>query len=123
MNHELVALLAACDAMTPEQYTAQRKSWVVGELMIQHPDMSRDEATAIYETANTGEKMNTEVKDRALELLADPNRTFGRAIFQSLSEVVGQAIVQASNVKLASQDFESIRSEILRFLRTPASQT
>jgi hypothetical protein len=38
-------------AMTTEQHLAQRKSWVVGELMLEHPDITRDEAEAIYERA------------------------------------------------------------------------
>jgi hypothetical protein len=53
------------EAMSPEQHEAQRRSWVVGELTIQHPDMSRDEATAIYETANTGKTME-EIKAAAI---------------------------------------------------------
>jgi hypothetical protein len=54
---ELEALIAQAkitlDAMTPEQkremYRAQRKSWVVGEMMLEHPEMSREEAVAIYD--------------------------------------------------------------------------
>lgn len=35
--------------MTPAEVAAQRKSWVVGETMLQHPDMTRDEAVKLYE--------------------------------------------------------------------------
>ncbi len=38
-------------AMTTAQHLAQRKSWVVGELILEHPDITRDEAEAIYERA------------------------------------------------------------------------
>ena len=34
--------------MTHEQIEAQRKSWVIGEMMLEHEDMSREEAEAIY---------------------------------------------------------------------------
>lgn len=54
---ELDALLrkavAAFDAMTPEQQAehrrAQRKSWVVGETMLEHPEMTREQAVALYD--------------------------------------------------------------------------
>ena len=43
----------AFDAMPPEQKrehrAAQRKSWVVGEMMLAHSEMSRTEAERIYE--------------------------------------------------------------------------
>lgn len=46
------------DAMTPEQRKemrdAQRKSWVIGEMMIEHQDMTRDEAEEIYEKVVLG---------------------------------------------------------------------
>lgn len=53
---ELLELLrksaAAFDAMTPEQKrelrAAQRRSWVVGEMMLSNPNMSRAEAERIY---------------------------------------------------------------------------
>lgn len=54
---ELDALLrkavAAFDLMTPEQQRemrkAQRKSWVIGEMLLEHPTMSREEAERLYE--------------------------------------------------------------------------
>ena len=54
---ELDALLrkavAVFDAMTPEQQRemrrAQRKSWVIGEMLLEHPEMSREEAERLYE--------------------------------------------------------------------------
>lgn len=54
---ELMALLKqakeAVDAMTPEQkrqmHAVQRKSWVIGEMMLEHPEMTREEAAAIYD--------------------------------------------------------------------------
>lgn len=57
---ELTAALARAKAlvesMTPEELrivrAAQRESWVVGELMLEHPDMTRDEAAAVYARAN-----------------------------------------------------------------------
>ena len=43
----------AYNAMTMEQrremHAAQRKSWVIGNMMLDHPDMSREYAEAIYE--------------------------------------------------------------------------
>lgn len=35
--------------MTPEERRAQRRSWVIGELMLANPEMTRDEACAIYD--------------------------------------------------------------------------
>lgn len=41
------------DALTPEQQLEhrrqQRKSWVIGEMMLEHPEMSREAAERIYE--------------------------------------------------------------------------
>lgn len=34
--------------MTPAERAAQRKSWIVGELMLEHPEMVREEAERIY---------------------------------------------------------------------------
>jgi hypothetical protein len=49
---------AKFDALTPEQKRAhreaQRKSWVVGETMLSHPEMSRAEAEEIYEKVVLG---------------------------------------------------------------------
>ena len=46
------------DAMTPEQQKAmrdaQRKSWVVGETMLEHPEMTREQAEEIYEKVVLG---------------------------------------------------------------------
>lgn len=54
---ELIELLRKSkeivDAMTPEQrremHREQRKSWVIGEMMLQHPEMTREEAVRIYD--------------------------------------------------------------------------
>ena len=43
----------AYDKLTPEQQAAhreaQRKSWVVGEMMIEHPELTKAEVEQIYE--------------------------------------------------------------------------
>lgn len=57
---DLTAALArakeAVASMTPEErrlmHAAQRKTWVVGELMLEHPEMTRDEAAAIVDRAD-----------------------------------------------------------------------
>jgi hypothetical protein len=57
LSPELQAALdkanAAYDAMTPEQkaamWCAQRESWVVGEMMLEHSEMTREQAKAIYD--------------------------------------------------------------------------
>lgn len=36
--------------MTPEDKATQRMNWVVGEMMIEHPEMSREEVIAILRT-------------------------------------------------------------------------
>ena len=40
-------------AMSPEQqaamWRAQRESWVVGEMMLEHPEMTREQAKALYD--------------------------------------------------------------------------
>ena len=61
-NPELDRLLVESqkryDAMTPEQKKemrdAQRKSWVVGETMLSHPEMTKAEAEEIYEKVVLG---------------------------------------------------------------------
>lgn len=39
---------AANHKMTKAEVAAQRKSWVIGEMMLEHPDMTRERAEAIY---------------------------------------------------------------------------
>lgn len=45
--------VAAFNALSPERQRemriAQRKSWVVGETMLSHPEMSRADAEALYD--------------------------------------------------------------------------
>jgi hypothetical protein len=51
---KLDALLAKVKDMPPmtrEQIEAQRKSWVIGEMMLEHPEMTREEAERIYNEA------------------------------------------------------------------------
>lgn len=50
-SSELLALLEKTrdHVMTKEERAAQRKSWVIGEMMLEHPEMTRDEAAAIYD--------------------------------------------------------------------------
>lgn len=57
MTDKLEKLLDASkvyvEGLTPVQkrdmLDAQRKSWVIGELMLEHPSMSREEAERIYD--------------------------------------------------------------------------
>ncbi len=55
MNLEqLVAeAMARFNALPPEQQRehrrAQKKSWVIGEMMLEHPEMTRQHAEEIYE--------------------------------------------------------------------------
>ncbi len=55
MNLEqLVAeAIAKFDALSPEQERehrrAQQKSWVVGEMMLDHPEMTREQAVELYD--------------------------------------------------------------------------
>lgn len=46
----LLALLEKAKGyvMTKEEKDAQRKSWVIGEMMLGHPEMTREQAEAIY---------------------------------------------------------------------------
>lgn len=39
--------------MTKEECDAQRKSWVIGEMLIQHPEMTREQAEKIYDEIST----------------------------------------------------------------------
>lgn len=56
-NLSLTALLAkskaAYEAMSLEQkkemWKTQRESWVIGEMMLEHPEMTREEAKRIYD--------------------------------------------------------------------------
>lgn len=57
MKPELAAAIerarVAYNAMTPEQkhemHQAQRRSWVIGNLMLDYPEMSREYAEAIFD--------------------------------------------------------------------------
>lgn len=48
---ELGRLVAAaqCHRMTEAEIAAQRRSWAIGETMLDHPEMSRAEAAAIVD--------------------------------------------------------------------------
>ena len=64
------------------------------------------------------------IKTAAIDLLNNPARTWGRSINQTLSDIVGSALVRATqDSPLASEQFEVTRRDILQTLRTPASQT
>jgi len=50
---ELDALLAEVKKrppMTMAEREVQQRSWVIGEMMIEHPEMSRADAEAIYDS-------------------------------------------------------------------------
>ncbi len=51
MSPELTALLAKVKdyKMTKEEKDAQRKSWVIGEFMLEHPEVTREYAEAVYQ--------------------------------------------------------------------------
>lgn len=61
-NSELDSLIVEAqrrfDALTPDQKKAhreaQRKSWVIGETMLEHTEMSREQAEEIYEKVVLG---------------------------------------------------------------------
>lgn len=50
--------IKAFEALSPEQKAehrrVQRKSWVIGELMLEHLDMTREEAERIYNKVEQG---------------------------------------------------------------------
>lgn len=51
MTPHLPAMLdrAARHQMTPEEQRAQRRSWVIGEMLIAHPEMTRADAERIVD--------------------------------------------------------------------------
>lgn len=54
-NPELLARLEEARKRSPmsrEEIDAQRKSWVRGELMLEHPDMTVEEATELVDKAH-----------------------------------------------------------------------
>ena len=53
MSPELTRLLhlARNHNMSPEEQEAQRQSWVIGEMMLEHPEMTRERALALYREA------------------------------------------------------------------------
>jgi Lon protease-like protein len=55
LSELLRASAAWAAAMSPAErkamYEAQRKSWVVAELMMQHPEMTKEEAEILYKEA------------------------------------------------------------------------
>lgn len=49
---ELAELLERAKDLPPptrQQIEAQRKSWVIGEMLLEHPEMTREEVEAIYD--------------------------------------------------------------------------
>jgi hypothetical protein len=50
---ELSALLerAAKHVMTPAEIAAQRRSWCVGEMMLDHPEMTKEQANKLHDEA------------------------------------------------------------------------
>lgn len=54
----LIEAQRAFDAMTPDQQKEmrreQRKSWVIGEVMLEHPSMTREEAEEVYQKVVEG---------------------------------------------------------------------
>ena len=59
LDPELAALLeqakAKVNAMSPdekrEMMRAQRRSWVIGEMMLEHPELSREYVERLYDQA------------------------------------------------------------------------
>lgn len=53
LDRRIAEANARFDALTPEQQRehrlAQRKSWVIGETMLAHPEMTREEAERLYD--------------------------------------------------------------------------
>lgn len=51
---ELTRMLAkaASHVMTADEKTAQRKSWVIGNFMLDHPEATREYAESIYAKIN-----------------------------------------------------------------------
>lgn len=49
---ELDALLEKAKTIpfTKEMRAAQQESWVIGEMMLEHPEMTREEAKRIYDS-------------------------------------------------------------------------
>jgi hypothetical protein len=63
------------------------------------------------------------IKATAIALLSDPSRKFGRAGFHTLQDVVGIALVKATeSAPLNSEDFERARYDIVQALRTPTNK-
>jgi hypothetical protein len=54
LDELLKKAIAAFDALTPEQQRehrrAQRRSWVIGEMLLEHPEMSREEAERLVDS-------------------------------------------------------------------------
>jgi hypothetical protein len=53
LDPELAALLESVKGyvMSPAERLAQRRSWVIGEMMLEHPKMSREEAERLVKDA------------------------------------------------------------------------
>lgn len=52
VNAKLAELLERAKDLPPptrQQIEAQRKSWVIGEMLLEHPEMTREEVEAIYD--------------------------------------------------------------------------
>jgi hypothetical protein len=51
MSLEALLELSKSHTMSAEESEEQRRSWVIGELMLEHPDMTREEANQRYDQA------------------------------------------------------------------------
>jgi hypothetical protein len=54
IENAIKAAVERFNALTPEEQSAhrraQRKSWVIGETMLERPNMSREEAERLYDS-------------------------------------------------------------------------
>lgn len=58
LTERLRKSIAEFESLPPEKQAelrrVQRKSWVVGELMLSHPDWTREQAEALYDEVEAG---------------------------------------------------------------------
>lgn len=53
---EEILLESRRHTMTRGEYEAQRRSWVVGDMMLEHPEMTRVEVERIYDEVTFGKR-------------------------------------------------------------------
>ena len=102
-NPKLEALLAAAreHVMTPAEVLAQKRSWVIGEMGLSHPEMSRGEIEALVDRA-LGPAPSSATDLEAAEAAFHAHYEGSSQCWASLSDLGKQAWVRSARAARAA---------------------